>query len=182
MNGLRFGLLAFRVAAFYRQFVALLQCGQCRRRVVRPLLRLPPDFAPAALSDDCAFGDELHAAALQPCRRYLFDADPAEGFDHTAGNQVVDRLLLGRQARRCYLRNEQGMMIRYLVVVDGASVDFRTGNGGRFLPEQRMPLQGRKQRADFSGNVFGNVTRAGAGISDVFLLVERLRDAEGLVG
>ena len=77
----RFGLPALHVAAFYRQFVALLQCGQCRRRIVRPLLRLPPDFAPAALSDDCAFGDELHAAALQPCRRYLFDADPAEGFE-----------------------------------------------------------------------------------------------------
>lgn len=106
--GPRLGLLALHVATLYRQCVALMQCGQSRRRIVRPHLRLPPDFAPAALSDHRTFGDELHAAAFQTGGRYVFDADPAEGFDHTACNQVVNSLLLRRQAHRCYLRDEQG--------------------------------------------------------------------------
>ena len=68
--------------------------------------------------------------------RYVFDADTAEGFYHTACDQIVDSLLLGRQARRCYLLE----------------------------------------------HVLRNVAAPRAGIGDVLLFVERLRDAERLVG
>ena len=129
--------------------------------------------------DNGTFDGERHAATL--CRNggYILDALFGEGFQHTPGYHIVDDTLVRCDILGLHLRDEQSMVVgnpRIIHAPAGQCAHCR-----RVLAEHGMIFQRRQQGRYFGKHVFGDMAASGSGIRDALLLIELLRDGQGLL-